>query len=60
MDEEFQKDRPMKRRQSQSRRREERLMLPFSLQDSEGRLGSISQLYKHAGEQPAACHNVAT
>ena len=35
-------------------------MLPFPLQDSEGRLASILQLYKHVGEQPAACHNVAT
>ena len=34
-------------------------MLPFPLQDSEGRLASVLQLYKHAGEQPAACHNVA-
>ena len=34
-------------------------MLPFPLQDSEGRLTSISQLYQHVGEQPAACHNVA-
>ena len=35
-------------------------MLPFPLQDSEGRLASVSQLYQHAGEQPATCHNVAT
>ena len=35
-------------------------MLPFPLQDSEGRLTSVSQLYQHAGEQPAAHHNVAT
>ena len=33
-------------------------MLPFPLQDSEGRLASISQLCQHAGEQPAARHNV--
>ena len=59
IDEEFQKDRPMKRRRSQSKRREERPMLPFPLQDSEGRLTSILQLYKHVGEQPAARHNVA-
>ena len=59
IDEEFQKDRPAKRRRSQSRRRKERPTLPFPLQDSERRLASISQLYKHAGEQPAACHNVA-
>ena len=35
-------------------------MLPFPLQDSEERLTSISQLYQHVGEQPAAHHNVAT
>ena len=34
-------------------------MLPFPLQDSEGRLTSISQLYQHVGEQPATHHNVA-
>ena len=56
IDEEFQKDRPAKCRQSQSKRREERLTLPFPLQDSEGRLTSILQLYKHVGEQPVACH----
>ena len=50
----------MKHHRSQSRRHEERPTLPFPLQDSEGRLASISQLYKHAGEQPAARHNVAT
>ena len=60
IDEEFQQDRPTKHHRSQSMRREERPMLPFPLQDSEGRPASISQLYKHAGEQPAACHNVAT
>ena len=58
-DEGFQKDRPVKHRRSQSRRHEPRLMLPFPLQDSEGRLASISQLYEHAAEQPAAHHNVA-
>ena len=56
IDEEFQKDRPAKRRWSQSRRWEERPTLPFPLQDSEGRLTSVLQLYKHAGEQPAGCH----
>ena len=35
-------------------------MLPFTLQGSEGRLASVLQLYKHAGEQPVAHHNVAT
>ena len=60
IDEEFQQDRPTKHCRSQSRRHEQRLTLPFPLQDSEGRLTSISQLYKHAGEQPTACHNVAS
>ena len=59
IDEEFQQDRLAKCRWSQSRRHEQRPMLPFPLQDSEGRLASISQLYEHAGEQPATCHNVA-
>ena len=59
VEEEFQQDRPAKHRRSQSKKREQRPMLPFPLQDSEGRLASISQLYKHAGEQPAACHNAA-
>ena len=35
-------------------------MHPFPLQDSEGRLASVLQLYQHVGEQPAAHHNVAT
>ena len=60
IDEEFQQDRPAKRHRSQSRRHEQRQMLPFPLQDSEGRLTSVSQLYQHAGDQPAAHHNVAT
>ena len=59
IDEEFQKDRPAKHRQSQSRRREVRPMLPFPLQDSEGRQASVLQLYQHAGEQPVARHSVA-
>ena len=58
VEEEFQQDRPAKRRRSQSKKREQRPALPFPLQDSEGRLTSVSQLYKHAGEQPAARHNV--
>ena len=58
--EEFQQDRPVKHHQSQSRRRQQRPTLPFPLQDSEGRLTSISQLYEHAREQPAAHHNVAS
>ena len=59
MEEEFQQDRPAKRRQSQSKKHEPRPTLPFPLQDSEGRLASVSQLYEHAGEQPATHHNVA-
>ena len=59
IEEELQQDRPAKHRRSQSRRHEQRPMLPFPLQDSEGRLASVSQLYEHAGEQPAAHHNVA-
>ena len=59
IDEEFQQDRPAKRCRSQSRRCEQRPTFPFPLQDSEGRLASVSQLYEHAGEQPAARHNVA-
>ena len=59
MEEEFQQDRPMKRCRSQSRKHEQRPTLPFPLQDSEGRLVTVSQLYEHVGEQPAAHHNVA-
>ena len=59
VEEEFQQDRPVKRRQAQSKRCEPRPMLPFPLQDSEGRLASVAQLYEHACEKPPACHNVA-
>ena len=59
MEEEFQQDRPTKHHWSQSKKREQRPMLPFPLQDCEGRLTSISQLYEYAGEQPAAHHTVA-
>ena len=58
-DEPFQRSRPAKRARSQSRRHEPKLPLPFPLQDSEGRLASVSQLYAHAAEQPVAHHNVA-
>ena len=47
---EFQKDRPMKHCQSQSRKREARPTLPFPLQDMEGRLTSILRLYEHADD----------
>ena len=58
-DEAFQRSRPVKRTRSQSRRRKPRLPLPFPLQDSEGRLASVSQLYEHVAVQPAIHHNVA-
>ena len=58
-EEAFQRSRPTKRARSQSRRHEPKLPLPFLLQDSEGRLASVSQLYTHAAEQPVAHHNVA-
>ena len=58
-DEGFQRARPAKRPRSQSWRREPRPPLPFPLQDSEGRLASISQLYEHVAEQPVTHHNVA-
>ena len=58
-DEAFQRSRPTKRAWFQSRRHEPRPPLPFPLQDSEGRLASISQLYEHTAAQPAAHHNVA-
>ena len=56
----FKRDRPMKCCQSQSRRQEDRPTLPFPLQDDEGRCKSAQKLYQHAGEQPEACHNMAT
>ena len=59
-DDEFQRDRPTKHRQSQSRRQEDQPTLPFPLQDNEGRCASTQQLYWQAGEQPQARHNVAT
>ena len=58
-EEAFQRSRPAKRARSQSRRREPKQLLPFPLQDSEGRLASVSQLYAHVAEQPVAEHNVA-
>ena len=58
-DEAFQRSRPAKCTWSQSRRCEPKPPLPFPLQDSEGRLASILQLYEHADEQPVAHHNVA-
>ena len=58
-DEGFQRARPTKRPWSQSRRHKPRPPLPFPLQDSEGRLASVSQLYEHVAEQSVAHHNVA-
>ena len=58
-DEAFQRSRPAKRTRSQSRRCKPRPPLPFPLQDSEGRLTSVSQLYEHAAMQSAVHHNVA-
>ena len=58
-DEGFQRARPAKRPRSQSRRHELKPLLPFPLQDSEGRLASILQLYAHVAEQPVAHHNMA-
>ena len=59
-DDKFRRDRPAKQCQSVSRRREGRPTLPFPIQDNNGRCASVQQLYQHAGEQPQACHNVAT
>ena len=56
----FKRDRPTKRRWSQSRKQEDRPTLPFPLQDDEGRCTSAQQLYRHAGQQPVARHNVVT
>ena len=57
---EFRQARPLKHPRSQSRRLETRPALPFPLQDMEGRLTSITRLYKHAGEQPPPCDDVAS
>ena len=59
-DEAFQRSRPVKRPRSQSRRCEPKTPLPFPLQDSEGRLASVLQLYEHVAVQPATPHNVAS
>ena len=59
-DDEFRRDRPVKHHQSGLRRWEGRPTLPFPLQDNDGRCAAVRQLYQHAGEQPRACHNVAS
>ena len=58
-EESFQRSRPAKHACSQSRRCELKSRLSFPLQDSEGRLTSVLQLYEHAAVQPLAPHNVA-
>ena len=53
MEEEFQQDRPVKHCWSQSKKREPRPMLPFPLQDSEGRLRErISYYESHLRKDP--------
>ena len=59
-EDDFKRHRPMKCVWSQSRRREDRPTFPFPLQDEEGRCTSTQELYRHSGQQPLACHNVAT
>ena len=59
-EDDFKRDRPVKCHRSQSRRWEDRPTLPFPLQNDEGRHTSTQQLYKHAGQQPLAHHNMAT
>ena len=56
---EFRWARPLKCPHSQLRRREMGPVLPFPLQDTEGRLASIARLYEHAGEQPPPWDDVA-
>ena len=56
---EFQQHRPTKHHWSLSRKREVRPTLPFSLQDTEGRLTSVLRLYEHVGEQPVPRNDVA-
>ena len=56
---EFQEHRPAKHCRSLSRKWEARPKLPFSLQDTEGRLPFVLGLYEHAGEQPVPRDDVA-
>ena len=56
---EFRWARPLKCPRSQSRRWETGPVLPFPLQDTEGRLASIERLYEYAGEQPLPRNDVA-
>ena len=59
-EDDFKRCRPTKCPWSQSRRWEDRPTLPFPLQDEEERCTSTQELYRHAGQQPPACHNVVT
>ena len=56
---EFRWARLLKCPRSQSRRQEMGPALPFPLQDTEGRLTSVTRLYKHVREQPLLQHDVA-
>ena len=56
---EFRWARPLKCPRSQSRRREMGPALPFPLQDTEGRLASVTRLYEHVGEQLSPWDDVA-
>ena len=56
---EFRQARPPKCPRSQSRRQETWPMLPFPLQDVEGRLTSVERLYEYAGKQPPPWDDVA-
>ena len=55
-EDDFKRHRPAKRPRLQSRRP----TFPFPLQDEEGRRTSAQEIYRHSGQQPPACHNVAT
>ena len=59
-EDDFKRRRPTKHPRSQSRRREDRPPFPFSLQDEDRRCTSTQEVYRHSGQQPPACHNVAT
>ena len=60
VEDDFKRCRPAKHPWSQSRRQEDRPTFPFPLQDEEERCNSAQELYRHSGQQPPACHNVAT
>ena len=59
MEAEFRQARPPKHPRSQSRKWDVVLMLPFPLQDSEGRHASVMRLYEHAVEQQPPPDGVA-